>query len=84
LAAQASSATQRTTTPSTSSPGSGSFALSGDLTDLLTAVRQSPDIRPEAIQTAAAQLASGALNTQESASESARAAIQSGDIYPLS
>ena len=53
------------------------FAPTGDLAKLLTALRQSPDVRGEAVQGASARVASGELSTPEAATETANAMLQS-------
>lgn len=46
--------------PATGGTGEAeSFAVSGDLAALLSAVRQSPDVRTEVIESAASQLSAG-------------------------
>ena len=60
----------------------GAFAPSGDLASLLAAVHQTPDVRPEAIESAAAQLSTGGLNTPAAATDTAKALLSSGDLTP--
>jgi hypothetical protein len=59
-----------------------SFALSGDLAALLSAVRQAPDVRVEVIEAAAAQLAAGTFDTPEAAAAAAKTLLDSGDTAP--
>jgi hypothetical protein len=59
-----------------------SFAPSSDLSSLLAAVRQTPDVRPEAIEASSAQLSSGALNTPQAATDAAQSLLNSGDLTP--
>jgi hypothetical protein len=84
VAPKAVTSAPRATTPSTGGSGpvaeSGSFAPSADLASLLAAVRQTPDVRPEAITEAAAAVSSGALNTPEAATDTAQALAKSGDL----
>jgi hypothetical protein len=47
------------------------------LAKLLTAIRQTPDIRSDAVESASARVASGALSTPEAATETARALLDS-------
>ncbi|MBN9120340.1 MAG: hypothetical protein J0I06_14480 [Planctomycetes bacterium] len=59
-----------------------SFSLSGDLTALLAAVRQTPDVRTQVIESAATNLAAGVFDTPEAAAGAARALLDSGDAAP--
>lgn len=61
---------------------SESFAPSADLAALLVAVRQSPEVRADVIESAAAKLAAGAFDTPEAAADAARALLDSGDASP--
>jgi hypothetical protein len=72
------------TVAKSSDPASGSgeaksFALSGDLAALLSAVRQAPEVRAEVIESAAARLAAGVFDTPEAAAGAAKALLDSGD-----
>jgi hypothetical protein len=49
----------------------GSFVMTEQLSQLLAAVRSAPEVRPEAIASAQAKLASGELDTPHAASETA-------------
>ena len=60
----------------------GSFAPSSDLAGLLAAVRRAPDVRAGAIESAAAKLAAGALDTPEAAADAAKGLLDSGDAAP--
>ena len=62
--------------------GAESFALSGDLASLLAAVRQTPDVRAEVIEAAAANLAAGVFDTPEAAAAAANALLDTGDTAP--
>jgi hypothetical protein len=63
-------------------PEGESFAPSGDLASLLAAVRQAPDVRTDAVASAAAQLAAGALTTPAAAADAAKGLLGSGDLAP--
>jgi hypothetical protein len=69
-----------------SAPGTagdaGSFSLSNDLTALLAAVRQTPDVRTEVIDSAAANLAAGVFDSPQAAADAAKALLGSGDTAP--
>jgi hypothetical protein len=69
-------AATRTTASSGSPADSGSFAMTDQLAQLLAAVRSSPDVRPEAVASASAKLASGELDTPQAATETASAMLQ--------
>lgn len=74
----------RPTAGATESSGTASepnlFAPSADLAALLTAVRQAPEVRPEVVASATANLAAGKLQTREAATESAKSLLDSGDL----
>jgi len=74
----------RTTASTTESPGTASepnsFAPSADLAALLTAVRQAPEVRPEAVAAATANLSAGNLQTRQAAADSAKSLLDSGDL----
>jgi hypothetical protein len=53
----------------------GSFTPTSELTALLTAVKQAPDVRPEVVESVAARLASGELDTPEAAADTARSLL---------
>jgi hypothetical protein len=57
----------------------GAFAPSGDLSSLLAAVRQAPEVRPGAVEAAAAKLTTGELSAPQAATDSAKALLDSGD-----
>ncbi|MCS6865770.1 MAG: hypothetical protein RMJ56_14830 [Gemmataceae bacterium] len=59
-----------------------SFMLSADLAALLLAVRQSPEVRAEVIETVAARLAEGLYQSPEAAAEAAHALLNSGELAP--
>jgi hypothetical protein len=59
-----------------------SFAPSADLAALLAQVRQTPDVRTEVIESAAANLASGAFDTPAAAAAAAHALLDTGDTAP--
>jgi hypothetical protein len=59
---------------------SNSFTPTGELAALLSAVRQAPEVRTDAIESVASRLASGELETPEAAADTARTLIQ--DIPP--
>ncbi len=77
---QAEATAPRTASRSTASPGTpadtGSFAMTDQLAQLLAAVRSAPEVRPEAIASASAKLASGELDTPQAATETASAMLQ--------
>lgn len=77
---QAEATTSRAANRNTASPGSpvdsGSFAMTDQLAQLLAAVRSSPDVRPDAVASASAKLASGELDTPQAATDSAGAMLQ--------
>jgi len=56
-------------------PGVSSFQPTADLTKLLAAVRETPDVRADAVASAAARLAAGAYDTPEAAGDAARALL---------
>lgn len=62
--------------------GAESFSLSGDLASLLAAVRQTPEVRTEIIEQAAANLAAGVFDTPEAAAGAAQALLDTGDTAP--
>jgi hypothetical protein len=71
-AAAARAASQTAATPSSAAAANtGSFVMTDQLSQLLAAVRTAPEVRPEAIASAAAKLASGELDTPQAASETA-------------
>ncbi len=76
----ASPASRPATPPAGGSTEAGAFAPSGDLAALLAAVRNTPDVRPDAIETAAAQLSTGGLTTPQAATDTAKALLGSGDL----
>jgi hypothetical protein len=59
-----------------------SFALTGELTALLAAVKQTPEVRAAVIESVAARLAAGELATPEAAADAARTLLASGDLTP--
>ncbi|VTT97873.1 unnamed protein product [Gemmataceae bacterium] len=56
----------------------GTFSPTSQLSQLLEGVRRAPDVRSDAVQAAAARVASGELSTPDAASETAQA-ILAGD-----
>jgi hypothetical protein len=52
-----------------------SFELTGELAAILAGVRQSPEVRAEVIESVAARLAAGELDTPEAAADTARALL---------
>ncbi len=64
-------------TPTANPADTGDFQPTGDLAKLLTAIRQTPDVRSDAVQSASARVASGELSTPEAATETARAILDS-------
>jgi len=58
--------------------GVSSFQPTADLTKLLAAVRAAPDVRADAVASAAARLAAGAYDTPEAAGDAARAYLDGG------
>ncbi len=66
--------------PASGSSEGGAFAPSGDLAALLAAVRSTPDVRPDAVAAAGAQLAAGGLTTPQAAADTAKALLGSGDL----
>jgi hypothetical protein len=58
------------------------FAPSGDLAALLAQVRQSPDVRTDVIESAAANLAAGVFDTPAAAAAAAHALLDTGDTAP--
>jgi hypothetical protein len=83
---QAEAAAPRTANRTAGSPaspvGTGSFAMTDQLTQLLSAVRNAPDVRPDAVASASAKLASGELDTPQAATDTANAMLQ--DAIPPS
>jgi hypothetical protein len=83
---QAEATAPRSASQTTASPGSpadtSSFAMTDQLTQLLAAVRNAPDVRPEAVASASAKLASGELDTPQAATDTASAMLQ--DAIPPS
>jgi hypothetical protein len=77
--AEATASRTASRTPATSGSGSpadsGSFVMTGQLSQLLAAVRGAPDVRSEAIASASAKLASGELDTPQAANETASAML---------
>ncbi|SRR6266542_1464777 len=53
----------------------GSFTPTSELAALLTAVKQAPEVRAEVIESVAARLAAGELDTPEAAADTARALL---------
>jgi hypothetical protein len=76
---QAEATAPRAASQATASPGSpadtSSFAMTDQLAQLLAAVRNSPDVRPEAVASASVKLASGELDTPQAATETANAML---------
>jgi hypothetical protein len=74
---QTSAGTAARTTRSNGTTGTvadaGSFTPTSELASLLAAVKQAPDVRTDAVESAAARLASGELDTPEAATDTARA-----------
>lgn len=54
---------------------SGAFTPTADLSRLLDTMRQTPDVRPGVVSSAADRLASGQLTTPEAARDAARAML---------
>jgi hypothetical protein len=73
VAAQTTNASEPTTT-------SGSFAPSASLSALLSAVSQTPDVRPGAVASATANLTSGALGTPAAAVDTAAEFLKNFNI----
>jgi hypothetical protein len=64
----------------TSAPAeAASFLPTGDLTRLLAAVRDTPEVRADVIESVAARLAAGQFDTPEAAADTARALLGSGE-----
>jgi hypothetical protein len=63
-------------TTSGAASDSGTFAMTDQLSQLLAAVRSSPDVRPDAVASASAKLASGELDTPQAATDTATAMLQ--------
>src|SRR5580692_11690450 len=72
----------QTTAPSGSPADTSTFAMTDQLAQLLAAVRNSPDVRPDAVANAASKLASGELDTPQAATDTANAILQ--DAIPSS
>jgi hypothetical protein len=72
---QAEAATPRAASQAAASPNTaadtGSFVMTDQLSQLLATVRTAPEVRPEAIASAAAKLTSGELDTPQAASDTA-------------
>lgn len=63
-------------TPASAPTETGSFAMTDQLSQLLAAVRSTPDVRPEAVVSASAKLASGEMNTPQAAKDTATALLK--------
>jgi hypothetical protein len=78
----------RTAAPSAAPAGGAgeaeSFALSADLAALLTAVKQAPEVRADVIESVAARLAVGEMDTPEAAADAARALLADPPAPPAS
>lgn len=72
----------RSPEPSTTAADAGSFTPTSELTALLTAVKQAPDVRPEVVESVAARLASGELDTPEAAADTARSLLSDPPAPP--
>jgi hypothetical protein len=74
---QTTAGTAARTTRSNDTTGTvaGSFTLTSELASLLSAVKQTPDVRTDAVESASARLASGELDTPEAATDTARALL---------
>lgn len=81
VAPKAVGSTPRATARSTDTAGAAaeaeSFELTGELAALLAGVRQAPEVRAEVIESVAARLAAGELDTPEAAADTARALLAS-------
>jgi hypothetical protein len=60
---------------SSSTPDLEAFAPTGELAKLLEAVKQTPEVRTDVIESVAARLAAGEFNTPEAAGDAARALL---------
>ena len=73
--AATSRSTAKTSAASGSANGAGTFVMTDKLAQLLASVRSAPDVRPEAVASASAKLASGELDTPQAAADTAKALL---------
>lgn len=73
-AASARQPAQNAATPAAAAE-TGSFVMTEQLSQLLASVRTAPEVRPEAVSSASARLASGELDTPQAASDTAGAML---------
>jgi anti-sigma28 factor (negative regulator of flagellin synthesis) len=64
-----------TGTKATATDSNAGFALTGELASLLAAVRQTPEVRAEVVESIATRVATGEFNTTEAAADAAKALL---------
>jgi hypothetical protein len=81
-AGNAARTTSRSSEGTSSATDAGSFTPTSELAALLSAVRQAPDVRTDAVESATAKLASGELDTPEAAADTAKAFLATAPENP--